>query len=128
MHARQLTGRSSVQLGLGPFTDMTVDEFSEQHKGSLAERAEQRGLGEEVHLTEDLNKDLPPQVDWVDKGAVTGPRDQGKCNSGWAFASAAAIEGVNKIYSGGLVKLSPQMLVDCSMEAQGCTGAAAAPS
>lgn len=56
----------------------------------------------------------PASVDWVAKGAVGPVRNQGSCNSCWAFAAAAALEGASFVKTGKLVKLSPQQLLDCS--------------
>ena len=60
---------------------------------------------EVVHL--DVS-DLPDEVDWVQKGAVTDIQNQGNCGSCWTFASAAAMEGSHFIKTGNLIKLSEQ--------------------
>ncbi|BFG27928.1 hypothetical protein CerSpe_142020 [Prunus speciosa] len=39
--------------------------------------------------------DVPPSVDWREKGAVIPIKDQGKCGCCWAFSTAVATEGVN---------------------------------
>ena len=113
-----------VQLSLGPFADLTHDEFREGRFGFDADLAEQHGSGIDTFLADDADLTLPKRVDWVRKGAVTRVRNQGRCGACWAFAAVAAIESANQIYTGDLVDLSEQELLDCSHGFnRGCDGA-----
>ncbi|XP_002971529.2 cysteine proteinase 7 [Selaginella moellendorffii] len=57
----------------------------------------------------------PASIDWRARGAVTPVKSLGNnCSDGsWAFATAAAVEGVHYIATGQLVDLSAQQLLDC---------------
>ncbi|VAH94331.1 unnamed protein product [Triticum turgidum subsp. durum] len=113
------------RLALNKFADMTTDEFRRTYAGSrvrhhLSLSGGRRGDGSFRY--EDANN-LPPAVDWRQKGAVTGIKDQGQCGSCWAFSTIVAVEGINKIRTGKLVSLSEQELMDCdNVNNQGCDG------
>ncbi|XP_040384762.1 vignain-like [Oryza brachyantha] len=116
------------RLALNKFADMTTDEFRRTYAGSRARHHRslsggRRGEGSSFRYGGGGSDNLPPAVDWRDRGAVTGVKDQGQCGSCWAFSAVAAVEGVNKISTGKLVSLSEQELVDCDAgDNQGCNG------
>ncbi|KAH8365343.1 hypothetical protein KR084_011214, partial [Drosophila pseudotakahashii] len=63
---------------------------------------------------------LPKQWDWRSQKAVTPVRDQQDCNGCWAFATAGAIESHQFIKTKKLISLSPQHLIDCNRNNNGC--------
>ena len=64
-------------------------------------------------------------VNWVERGAVTDPKNQGSCGSCWAFSTVAALEGAHFIATGTLESFSEQEFVSCDYgltKNLGCNG------
>ncbi|CAL0306457.1 unnamed protein product [Lupinus luteus] len=107
-------------LGLNKFADMSPQEFKKSYLLHEIEKPSKWG-NRKVH-DDDSCENLPDSVDWREKGAVTEVRDQGNCQSHWAFSVTGAIEGLNKIITDKLIPLSVQELVDCDPASKGCAG------
>jgi len=115
----------SYTLGINEFADLSPQEFAARRFGLNSSRASTMWSGRPKLGTHVFSGDAPPaEVDWVAKGAVTEPKNQGTCGSCWTFASTGALEGRWQIASGKLVSLSEQQLVDCSKNNgnNGCHG------
>lgn len=112
-------GMHSYTLAMNHLGDMTSEEVAEKMTGLLiplnTERSFTMALDEKVH-------NIPKSVDYRKKGMVTSVKNQGSCGSCWAFSSAGALEGQLAKKTGQLLDLSPQNLVDCVTENDGCGG------
>jgi C1A family cysteine protease len=89
-------------------------------------------LNEDISLYESFDfqyeeTTLPSSVNWVESGAVSAVKDQGKCGSCWSFSTTGALEGAFYIKNGYLELFSEQQLVDCDTirnggKDMGCNG------
>ena len=75
-----------------------------------------------------MENDLPTKktsassLDWRDKGVVNEIKDQGQCQSNYAFSLIQSIESRDAITTGTLRRFSEQEIVDCSSLTFGCNG------
>ncbi|CAD6338566.1 unnamed protein product [Miscanthus lutarioriparius] len=119
-------GLHTFRLGLTPFADLTLEEFRARALG-FRNSTNKRRVASNRYLPHD-DDDLADVVDWRLRGAVTGVKNQQKCDACrwvagcWAFSAVAAMEGINKIATGDLVSLSEQELIDCDTQDSGCNG------
>ncbi|XP_010545993.1 PREDICTED: KDEL-tailed cysteine endopeptidase CEP2-like isoform X2 [Tarenaya hassleriana] len=113
------------KLKLNKFADLTLHEFVNAYAGSNVKHHRMfhgPKLGSGRFMYENVTK-TPVSVDWRAEGAVTEVKNQGQCESCWAFSTVAAVEGINQIKTKKLVSLSEQELVDCdTYQNQGCNG------
>ncbi|XP_072378113.1 cathepsin L-like proteinase [Diabrotica undecimpunctata] len=103
-------GLVGYTMGVNQFADMTPEEF----KAKLGMQAKNIPNIEKSLHVQDVNAEVPDSIDWRQKGAVLGVKDQGNCGSCWAFSATGAVEGQNYILNGESVPLSEQELLDCS--------------
>jgi len=115
----QLTGTSTH--GVTQFMDLTPDEFKSMYTG-FDVKALRAALGD-LPIAQPIGAGTPPAaVDWRTKGVVTAVKDQGQCGSCWAFSVTEQTETNFKMNGGSLLELSPQQIVDCDKQDQGCNG------
>jgi len=116
---------SSATFAVNEFADMTWHEFRSIYVGGFKSSLAKRWNGL-THLGTHKysGAELPKEVDWTTKGAVTPVKNQGQCGSCWAFSTTGAMEGAWQIATGKLTSLSEQQLVDCSKKEgnMGCGG------
>ena len=112
----------SYTVGHNEFSHLTSEEFVKQFTGY---RNKDKYLRRQKFYNHNLkNSDpVPDSIDWVARGAVTDPKNQGQCGSCWSFSTTGAVEGAYQIASGDLISLSEQDLVDCNTkDDNGCSG------
>lgn len=119
---------SQATFGMNIFSDLSAEEFKTRHN---AEKYYARRMGEQKAAPSPLYteaevasvlKAAGQSVDWRQKGAVTGVKDQGQCGSCWAFSTTGGIEGQWFMANHTLTSLSEQDLVSCDTIDQGCNG------
>ena len=102
------------------FSDWSEEERAYYLSTGLA--TELYDVGEQAHHYAHLEGSLENRVDWVERGAVSYVRLDGLCQSSWAHAAIAAIEGAAYISDGNLSILSAQQIIDCDHRSHGCHG------
>lgn len=127
-------------LGLGPFTDLSFEEFSKTYltlkpESLVFSEEEKRELGwfdDMVDAEEGLNESKPQATlrkkgennDHVSKDwtyLYPTVKNQNPCGSCWAFGAIGALEG-QTYQMGHKIVLSEQQLIDCSVLNSGCDG------
>jgi len=115
---------SPTVLGLTSMADMSNEEYRGIYLGFLGDKAAQRTRKVQHLGGVSSVGDLPASLNWADKGAVTGIKNQGQCGDCWAFSTTGSVEGAHFLAGNSLVSLSEQNLCDCSDSEgnQGCNG------
>jgi C1A family cysteine protease len=136
-HNKYDAGTKGYTLAVNKFADLTNQEYQDKYLGFAGKGKNFVSKEQAQPSIEDFikpsptakaieNLEIPANVDWVLKGAVTRVRDQGRCGSCWAFSAIAAIEGANFIIKKRKEELSEQQLLDCvngeNIESDGCNG------
>uniref|UniRef100_A0A8C6VFT4 Cathepsin L1-like n=1 Tax=Naja naja TaxID=35670 RepID=A0A8C6VFT4_NAJNA len=114
-------GKYTYWLGMNHFGDLTNEEL-QKRLHCLLSASDNVTKGNGIIFKSSDDPDIPDQVDWRIKGAVTRVKDQGDCGASWAFSATGALEGMHFKKTGKLVSLSEQNLIDCSTENYGCLG------
>uniref|UniRef100_A0A7I2V354 Cathepsin K n=1 Tax=Homo sapiens TaxID=9606 RepID=A0A7I2V354_HUMAN len=113
-------GVHTYELAMNHLGDMTSEEVVQKMTGLKVPLSHSRS-NDTLYIPEWEGR-APDSVDYRKKGYVTPVKNQGQCGSCWAFSSVGALEGQLKKKTGKLLNLSPQNLVDCVSENDGCGG------
>ncbi|TKY66750.1 Senescence-specific cysteine protease SAG39 [Spatholobus suberectus] len=115
-------GDKPFSLSINQFADLHNEEFKVLLINGN-KKAHSVGTATETSFKYGSVTKIPATMDWRKRGAVTPIKDQGTCQSCWAFSTVATIEGLHQITAGELVSLSEQELVDCVKgDSEGCHG------
>ncbi|KAG3281480.1 cathepsin K isoform X3 [Ictidomys tridecemlineatus] len=113
-------GVHTYELAMNHLGDMTSEEVVQKMTGLKVPPFHSQS--NDTLYIPDWEGRAPDSIDYRKKGYVTPVKNQGQCGSCWAFSSVGALEGQLKKKTGRLLNLSPQNLVDCVSENDGCGG------
>jgi len=122
IHSKNRAGLT-YSLESNHLTDRTEEEISflrgRTFDGSLGSNG-----GQPQSYSVQQVRDAPASLDWRLYGAVSPVKDQATCGSCWSFGSVGSLEGTLFLYTGQMVRLSQQALMDCSwgFGNNGCDG------
>lgn len=99
-----------IQYSVNKYADISPYDFDLKYKGYNNNKTNY------CNNYNYLNTYVNESLDWRDLNVVTPIKDQGYCGSCWSFSATGAMEGAWAIYSGELISLSEQQLIDCSIK------------
>jgi len=106
------------------FSDLTPAEFRSRYLSGYKKthRVEDYGTPEVIEVTEEVIAAVPDTWNWVDQGKTTPVKDQEQCGSCWAFSATEGIESAVLMANQTQIVLSPQQIVSCDKNDEGCNG------
>jgi C1A family cysteine protease len=107
-----------TQFGVNKFSDLDPKEFASLYFGYK----ETRPHVDKVESYDASADPLPVSFDWRTKGAVSPVKNQEQCGSCWAFSATEGVESAWFLAKKQLLILSPQQIVSCDANDDGCDG------
>lgn len=117
LNAQQLLTGGEAVHGVTKFMDLSQEEFRRRYTNYVPDNS----TAARPIMKYDT-ENLANAIDWRQKGAVTGVKDQGQCGSCWAFSATEAIESTYFLATGQLIDLSAQQITSCDTTDGGCNG------
>lgn len=111
-----------LKFGLTKFADLSPEQFEATYLRGLKLTPQSVSGAQIAPAPRVVAKELPRDLDWRDKGAVSYVKDQGQCGSCWAFSVVEQLESAWFLAGHSLVQFSPQQLLDCDGYDSGCDG------
>lgn len=113
---RENIKEKNYTLGINQFTDLTLDEYKKYNLNKQSDNIlySSKRFGKKCDVMNYEQLDVPKDLDWRERNAVTNIKNQGQCGSCWSFSTTGALEGLNAIKNKELISMSEQQLVDCS--------------
>lgn len=111
----------TYRLGVNEYAHMTPDEFYGYYTMKNGVEVPEK---QNLHVVKPA-EEIADSIDWVERGKVTGVKNQGQCGSCWAFSTTGSTEAATAIANNAApISLSEQQLVDCaaSFGNNGCNG------
>ncbi|XP_046619318.1 procathepsin L [Neodiprion virginianus] len=118
-------GHHSYTLRDNHFADLSTPEYI--LKMVKLVRSRRRRLSENDELVNSIRqsgRQIPPSLDWREKGFETAAENQEDCGSCYAYSVVTSIQGQIFKETGMLIPLSTQQIIDCSTSVGnlGCSG------
>uniref|UniRef100_A0A6P7GSQ2 Cathepsin L-like proteinase n=1 Tax=Diabrotica virgifera virgifera TaxID=50390 RepID=A0A6P7GSQ2_DIAVI len=109
---RYQNGEVGYYIGVNQFADLTSEEFISRVTSPISDT-----FPATINNVVQVTDDVPDEIDWREKGAVLGVKNQLEgCKASWAFTATGVIEGQLAIQKKQNISLSEQHLIDCSTE------------
>ncbi|CAD8176211.1 unnamed protein product [Paramecium pentaurelia] len=105
----------TYRMGINQFMHLTQEQFESLYLINFKKENYVRDQPEIIQLR---NSTLKASIDYRNYTVV---KNQGQCNSGWAFSVTGTMEVYQKIYQKKNVSLSEQHIIDCDQLSRGCT-------
>lgn len=112
-----------VSLGINKYSADSEEDLVAKTGFRQVEGSESM-LEQEQILVGSGASSIPTKRDWVEEGAVTSVKDQGRCGCCWGISLSGAIEGAAAINSNFtyLQSVSFQQFISCDDRNYGCDG------
>ncbi|XP_060810588.1 uncharacterized protein LOC106143625 [Amyelois transitella] len=105
--------------GITKFSDLTQEEYTQRYSCLGPKSTEIRCQRGTVFLS-NTSSSYGESFDWRSRNAVTSVKNQGMCNSCYAFSTIGNLEGQVAIKYNKLLDFSVQQLIDCDQTCMGC--------